>query len=156
MSTLKVLWQMPETKKQVQTFVLSIKDEILNSGSDALRILKQLKMVEKTLAEVLSDDEINKHLVNQAENNYNSDELENLFGAKFQIREVGVKYDYSKCDDLTLDQLEKQKKELDKKIKERQGLLKSIKPLTTVFDESTGVELKAPSKSSKTKLVVTL
>jgi trehalose-6-phosphatase len=155
MSTLKVLWQMPETKAQIKTFVTSIKDEILDSGDEALLVLKQLKMVEKTLQAVLSDKEIDTHFLDVA-NKYHKDELVELYGARFEIKDVGVKYDYSNCDDVVLESLEQQKAKLDKEIKERQATLKSIKPGMSAFDNDTGIELKPPVRSAKIKVVVTL
>ncbi len=155
MSTLKVLWQMPETKAQIKTFVASIKEEILNSGDDALKVLKQLKMVEKTLQVVLLDSDIEKHFVDIA-NKYHRDELENLYGAKFEIKDVGVKYDYLAAGDYELEKMEKDLQKLKDQIKDRKNQIKSIKQGEEMVCEDTGCVVTRPVRSAKTKVVVTL
>lgn len=73
------------------------------------------------------------------------------YGAEFQIKETGVKYDYSICDDSELDELDINIKELTEKKKIREKFLKSIKG--EVFDNN-GVKLNAPSKKSTTSVTV--
>jgi hypothetical protein len=47
-------------------------------------------------------------------------------GTKIELAEVGVKYDFSMCDDKELEDLMKQQEYLDYLIKERQKFLKTI------------------------------
>lgn len=80
-------------------------------------------------------------------------------GYKLEVKETGVSYDYSNCNDPVLEGLEAQIKELKKQIDTRQKFLKSIpyKGMQYVNPE-TGEELllRAPSKKSGTSPVFTL
>lgn len=68
--------------------------------------------------------------------------------------EVGVKYDYSGCQDSTLVELENMKAEIEGRIKERQQMLKTL-PLSGMADPETGELLLPPTKSSKTSIKTT-
>lgn len=68
--------------------------------------------------------------------------------------EAGVKYDYSECNDSELEALEKQRHELDIKIKQRQATLKSL-PFGGLCNPNTGEMIYPPAKSSKTTIKTT-
>ena len=68
--------------------------------------------------------------------------------------EAGVKYDYSECNDSELEALEKQRHELDIKIKQRQATLKSL-PFEGLCNPDTGEMIYPPAKSSKTTIKTT-
>ena len=68
--------------------------------------------------------------------------------------EAGVKYDYSECNDSELEALEKQRHELDIKIKQRQATLKSL-PFGGLCNPDTGEMIYPPAKSSKTTIKTT-
>lgn len=62
LSTISVL---PSGKEQVQVFVRKLKDEILANDKDPLKILVQLKYIEKTIAEVLKDEDLDYHFLKE-------------------------------------------------------------------------------------------
>lgn len=154
MSTISMVNQLPSNKQQVASFVADFKSRFLSGEVNPLQTLAQLKMIEKTVAELLSDSEIETAIMSDAEK-YNKDELLNLHGCKFEVREVGTKYDYSKTDDTVLFELEKQKAKIDADIKSRQELLKNVSSESPMYNAD-GIELRKPIKTSKTKVVVTI
>ena len=151
-SSVALISQLPNNKQNIATFVADFKDRFLNGAIDPLETLAQLKMVEKTIAELLSDPEIEAAIMADAEH-YHKDELANLHGCKFEVREVGVKYDYSVTDDTVLFEMQKEAEKLDKQIKERQKMLQS---LSGEMYNAEGVQLRRPIKGGKSKVVVTI
>ena len=151
MTVTSVVNLLPSNKEQVEVFSQGIKDAILNGDVNPLDILVQLKMIEKTL-EVLTDKEVEQEILREA-GKYHKDELAEYRGCKLEVKEVGVKYDYTVCDDDEIERLYKEKKSLDERIKNRETFLKSING--TVFNES-GVEIRKPVKKSTTKVSVTI
>ena len=151
MTITSVVNLLPSNKQQVAVFTQGIKDAILNGDVNPLDILVQLKMIEKTL-EVLSDKDVEKEMLREA-GKYHKDELAEYRGCKLEVKETGVKYDYSVCDDDIIEGLYQEKKSLDERIKQREAFLKNING--TVFNES-GVEIRKPVKKSTTKVSVTI
>jgi hypothetical protein len=151
LSTISVL---PSGKEQVQLFVRKLKDEILANDKDPLKILVQLKYIEKTIAEVLKDEDLDYHFLKELLL-YDKDEQVKINGADLRQSEVGVKYFYEDSGDSVWNDLEKQIKELSEKKKEREKFLQNI-PSEGTVDPNTGLFLTRPGKHSKTKVVVKL
>jgi hypothetical protein len=77
-------------------------------------------------------------------------------GATITLKEVGVKYDYSACNDPKLAQISSSLESWKSQEKERHTFLKSLKSKTSVVDEESGevISLLPPIKSSKTGIIV--
>ena len=106
-TTLSVISQLPEGKAQVAQFVRTLKSEILANDRNPLPILVQLKYAEKTIAEILKDDDIDNHFLNEFLL-YDKDEKVIVNGATLSVSEVGVKYDFSGCGDQVYNDLIKE------------------------------------------------
>ena len=149
---LSVINELPSNQGEITRFVTTIKSEILAGNDDPLKILKQLKMSEKTLDILLKDKELDNHFIEAASQYGKSfDHLD----THFDVRETGVKYDYATSNDSVWKELNAQKIELDKKLKEREIFLKAIPDEGTVNPESGEIIYKC-AKSSVTKVVVKL
>ena len=83
---------------------------------------------------------------------------ESIYNSKVEVKDVGVKYDYSKCNYAPYDTLLSNKKELETEIKGVEALLKSINKPTTIVDEETGdvMNVSPPLRTSKTSIVLTI
>ena len=82
-----------------------------------------------------------------------------LFRSKLELAEVGVKYDYSQCNDPKLNQMELDYEALGNKISDRKEFLKTLNPKgLTEVDEETGETntLYPPSKTSKSSVKCTI
>jgi len=75
--------------------------------------------------------------------------------AKFQVKEVGVTYDFNNCNDFEYETLCKSISELTEKKKQRELFLKSITPDIEIFG-SDGIKLNPAVKKSTTQVVITL
>jgi len=149
---LSVINELPSNQGEIIRFVTTIKSEILSGNDDPLKVLKQLKMVERTIDTLLKDKELDNHFIEAAGQYGKSfDHLD----THFDVRETGVKYDYSTSNDSVWQLFNAQKMDLDKKLKEREAFLKVI-PEDGMADSETGEIIYRPAKSSTTKVCVKL
>lgn len=80
-------------------------------------------------------------------------------GTKIELAEVGVKYDYTSCNDIVLNELQKESDLLSEKIKERQTFLKSVSQSGMEYLEPlTGelVKIYPPTKTSTSSVKTTI
>ena len=152
MSIMSTVNLMPSNKDEVKTFAEGIKQAIINEEVNPLEAIKQLKMIEKVLKVVFTDKEVDEALLNEA-SRYHKDELVNHLGCSFQVKETGTKYDFSKTEDTVLFEQYEELETLKASIKERETMLKNI---NGEMYNAEGLQLSKPSKSSKTKVVVTI
>lgn len=151
-STISVL---PSNKEQVVLFSRTLKYEILANDKNPLPTLVQLKCIEKAIAEVLKDEEVDLHFLKEFLL-YDKDEKVIVNGATLSQSEVGVKYLYEDCGDPIWFDLEKQISELTEKRKEREKFLQNIPYDKGTADPETGLFITRAPKSSKTKVKVLL
>ena len=154
-TALSILENLPNNKEQVKTFVSSIKNEILANTKNTLPILVQIKMVERTIEDILKDEEIDLKFLKEFQL-YDKDEKVIVNGAELRQSEVGVKYLYPDCGDPVWSDLNKQIQELTDKKKEREKFLQNIPYDKGTVDPDTGVFITRPPKTSKTKVIVRL
>ena len=78
-------------------------------------------------------------------------------GTKIELAEVGVKYDYSKCDDPVLDKLQRELVALEEQIKNRQAMLKTIPAEgMELLNGDELIRVFPPAKSSTSSIKTTL
>jgi len=145
------------TKGQRNSFANQIIEDVLDGNLNPLQIHLQLKCMEDIVDQIISNEAFKDALLAEAQK-FEGKSFEYL-NAKIEKKEVGVKYDYSKCDDPAYLQLSESAKEFSLKLKSREVFLKSVPAEgITVTDESTGetTTIYPPSKSSTTAVVVTL
>lgn len=155
-------------KKKTQIGLITVsadwtptKSEIENMASKFLHPLQEgevnaeqmgilIDALKKTIERI--EKEARPIIAHQLHSRYSKAEDIVIRGCNIELMEAGVKYDYSNCNDSVLEDLKKQDEELQKKIKEREFLLKSIGYGKTlmVVNEETGelMELKSPSRKS--------
>ena len=151
-SALSTITVFPSNKLEIAQYGRRIKSEILADDRDPLKILKQLKYVEKVIKELLTDHELDNHFLEEGYK-YEGESFEHL-DCKFSIKETGVKYDYDACGDPVWNDLTAEMNELKDKIKTREKMLQNAGE--GFVDQNSGVFVTAPPKSSKTKLTVIL
>jgi len=154
-TALSTISALPSNKEQVAVFSRNLKNEILANDRDPLKILVHLKMIEKVIADILKDDEIDYHFLKEFLLYEKEKEIE-VNGAKLRAQETGVKYLYEDCGDPKWLDLNKQITELSEKKKEREKFLQNIPYDNGVVDPDTGVFITRPPKTSKSKVVVKL
>ena len=132
-----------------------LKDEIMGGNVDPLKTLVHLKFIEKMLADILKDEELDYLFVKELDN-YGKEKVVEIAGAKLSLMEAGTRYDYEASGDPKWFDLKKQSTEASERLKEREKFLQTIPYDQGVVDPDTGVFITRPPKTSKTKVKVTL
>lgn len=143
-------------KAQRQSFVSQIIEQVKEGEINPLNVHLQLKAMEEICKSISENKEYKDALLEMAGTHGKSFEYLN---AKIDTREVGTKYDFSKCNDneqfILASKLEATKSEL----KAREDFLKKC-PIegTQILDKDTAelITIYPPLKTSTTSLVVTL
>ena len=141
------------TKAERQDFAQSVINGLKEGNSDPLKVHLQVKCLEDLIKQITTHPEYKDLTLDEATKYGKSFELHN---AKFEIKEMGVKYDYSTCGDPVYNDLTQKLAELEKEIKDRQAFLKAVKPGTEILIEDEVIVLYPPVKTSTTSITVNL
>lgn len=137
------------SKKDATNYANSIIESVKEGLTDPIQVQKTLKYVElvcKTVKESIEENVLKEAFT------YHKEELKEK---GIQIAESGVAYDYSKCNDDVLNDLESKLAEYEKLVKDRKEFLKGIPETGEVYNEL-GVKISRPAKESKTIVKFTL
>lgn len=147
----------PETKSEIKLFADKMIESVLDGYTDPLKVKVQLAAMKKTIEEIESSEDFKTAVLNEAER-YHKDELKNIHNANVQIKETGVKYDYSQCgmpeyESIVSDiaTLTERKKALEKRLQTITTPEEYVCPMTSEM-----VTLMPPSKTSTTTIVITI
>ncbi|OQB67233.1 MAG: hypothetical protein BWX92_04026 [Deltaproteobacteria bacterium ADurb.Bin135] len=147
-STLSVL---PSNRDQIKSFSRQLKDEIMGGSLDPLKTLVHLKFIEKMLADILKDEELDELFIRELAL-YGNEKVVEIAGAKLSLMEAGTRYDYEASGDPKWFDLKKESTEASERLKEREKFLQTIPYDAGVVDPDTGVFITRPPKTSKTKV----
>ena len=167
LTTTNILSLFETTKAERTSFVQDVVEKLRNDEVDPLKVHLQVKAMEEIINSLTNTTEkTNKNftlaidyknmLLNAAEKYGKKFQLHN---AEFSVKEVGTKYDFSKCEDAELVTLIGLQEQISEKVKAKQEFLKTV-PLSglVVTNEETGETYKVypPSKTSTTSVSVSL
>lgn len=135
------------TQSQIDNFSDQLIQDVKSGEVNPLELILQLKAMEKVTERVKK--EIHENVMTAADK-YPGTVFE-FMGNKVEKAELGTKYLYETCNDLTYNRLSKE-------LKERTEFLKAVKAPTTIVDESTGETwtILPPKKQSSTGLKITI
>lgn len=156
LTTTSILKLFQTTKEERQSFALDLIEKLNSGFVDPLEVHLQVKCMEELVKSLTSNQEYKELVLNSAEKNGKSFQFHN---AKVEIKEVGVKYDFSKCNDPILTELNEKITQLSKELKDRETMLKTVQSSgLTILNEDTGETFTVypPSKSSSTSVAITL
>lgn len=153
MQAISVINQMPATKAEIKHFVQLVSDSVNEGNVCPLTLSIKLKALEEVAKQIRS--QIGSNALNEAEKHGKSFDFQS---AKVEIAQVGVKYDYTKCNDAEWTELELDIIALKEKQKQRETFLKSIKGQLTVINEDTGevVTIFEPQRTGSESIKITL
>lgn len=153
MTAQSVISLCPSTKEQIEIFANQLIDDVEQGVTNPLALHIRLTLIEKSFDKV--KEAIKKQVVTEAEK-HNQKSFDHM-GCKIEVKEMGVKYDYSGCNDAEWNSLNEGKKAYEVGIKERQEFLKALKKKETIVNEETGeiIEIFPPIKISTTSIAVT-
>jgi hypothetical protein len=144
------------TKEERSQLVREIFDEVLNGRINPLELHLRLKSAEEVIKQLTGLEPYKAILLDEAQKHGKSF---NYQTAKIDIREVGVKYDYSGCGNSTLNELYEKQKTINSAIFSIETYHKGLPAigLSMVDTESGEVETHyPPAKTSTTSVAVTL
>lgn len=164
MSPISTLALLNSNKAQRRSFCLQVIEQLENGNADPLQIhvfLKNLEQIFKTF----TDEKVGKDLAARyrtalmfAVDTEPGNQFEK-YNAKFQVKETGVKYDETVCNDPVIMGLKSNLETAKKRYDERMDFLKTIPDSgIVVTDPETGetTTIYKPAKSSTTTVVVSL
>lgn len=140
------------TKEERQSFVNSMVLAMKEGHADPIQVHTQINCLEHLIEEMKDNEEYKSMLLEEAAKHGKSF---TRYNADFTVREVGIKYDYSVCQDGVLQELQDEKSAIDEQIKIRQTLLQNI-PGSGLVDPSNGNLIYPPVKTSTTSVIVKL
>ena len=152
-ATVTDLSQFETTKAERQDFAQSVVNGLKEGLSDPLKVHLQVKCMEDLIKQITSHPDYKDLTLDEAAKYGKSFEH---YNAKFEIKEMGVKYDYSNCGDPIYNQLAEELAELEKKVKDRQAFLKAVQPGIELLIEDEVIILYPPIKTSTTSITVNL
>lgn len=141
------------TKSERQDFAQSVVNNLKDGLSDPLKVHLQVKCMEDLIKQITTHPDYKDLTLDEAAKYGKSFEMHN---AKFEVKEMGVKYDYSNCGDPIYNRLAEELAELEKKVKDRQAFLKAVQPGTELLIEDEVIVLYPPIKTSTTSITVNL
>ena len=156
MKTTSILSLFETDKEQRRLFIEQTVDSVVNGNVDVKKVHLQIKAMEEIIKGIQDSSSYKDTLLDEALKHGKSFSYQN---ADWQIKEVGVSYDYTLCNDEELNALMDQNDQLTAQIKERQAFLKTL-PVEGIImvNKETGevVKLRPPVKKSTTSVTVKL
>lgn len=151
-SPTSLLHLLASTSQQIEFFASSIVNEVRNGNESPLRVLIQLRAMEKASKQILEG--IKPEILTAAEK-YPGKEFE-MYGNRLAKEELGVKYNYASCGDTIYERLQTDFNAAKSRLDERTAFLRGLKSPMTVVDELTGevVSIRPPSKTSESGIKV--
>ena len=154
LETTSILSLFETSKAERATFVNDVVSRLESGQADPIKVHLQVKAMEDVVKCLNDNKEYKTLLLDAAEKN---GKKFTAYNAEFNIREVGVKYDYSQCNDVELNQLQAQMDEINEKLKAKQKFLQTVPQagMDILFSDEL-VKVYPPSKTSTTSVAVTL
>jgi hypothetical protein len=154
LTTTSIVSLFDTTKEQRSSFVQDLISRVTEGHEDPVKVHYAIKCMEEIIKSITTDPLYKNCVLTEAEKHGKKFAYRN---SEIQIKEAGVKYDYTKCGDIEYDTLIKQKEQLDTVIKDREIFLKTVPAsgMNLLIDDEV-VQIYPPSKSSTTTVQVTL
>jgi hypothetical protein len=142
------------SKTERQEFAQSVLNNAKEGLLNPLKLHLQVKCLEDLIKQITSNPSYRELTLDEA---YKYGKTFEHYNTKFEIKEMGVKYDYSVCQDPIYNKLKDELEALQEKIKAREMVLKSLSQegLQTLIEDEV-VTLYPPNKTSTTTISVNL
>lgn len=137
MKEITLFGEIPVTRTGQKELVDIMKKGLADGETNPIEAVVKAKSMYEVLSSFLKDDDVKELVVNECEK-YGKGETPSFAGAKVQVKETGVKWDYTDCGDPVYDSLSIQMEELKQRMKQRESYLKTITERKTEIDEATG------------------
>ena len=150
MSVMSVINLMPERKEQIKEFNRQLKCNLMGGYVEPLKLLAQLKSMEKCLSEFLKDKEVSDVFLDSMQGDKNRQD----YGCLFEVCETGVSYEYNVSSEWS--EIEDKIKALRDEQKLIETRLKTASAKTPIVDSVSGELIYGIQRSSRTIVKTTL
>ena len=142
------------SKTERQEFAQAVINNAKEGHLNPLKLHLQVKCLEDLIKQITSHPSYRELTLDEA---YKYGKSFEHYNAKFEIKEMGVKYDYSVCNDPVYNNLKSKLALLEDEIKAREKYLKAIpsQGVETLLEDEV-VTLYPPNKTSTTSISVNL
>jgi hypothetical protein len=154
------MYKLPElsnqiTKTDIRTISNNMVFDVLNNGN-IIESADAISKMEMLIKEIKSNSDWIDYLREEVAKSGSF--VTTLSGTRIELAEVGVKYDYSICNDDILKSLVEEQERIELMIKERQTFLKTIpiSGLDIVTINGELVTIYPPSRSSSSSIKTTI
>lgn len=150
-SALSTMSIMPTTKDQIVSFANKLKAEIESGEVNTLDVIKMQKSIEKMFDSIKGT--ITEYARAEAEKHGKSFQFK---GAKIDLVEVGVKYDFTECGHLDYNELCETIEKLNEQKKNFEAMIKTFKePQNLISINGEAMTVYPPKKTSTSSIKVT-
>ena len=151
-----MLSQFPQTKRDIQEFAAKLVESVVDGDMSPLLIQVQLSAFENVIAEVKKNKDFKEAALNEAMR-YGVRSFE-AFNANIQVKETGVKYDYSLCCHPQYEKICSDIEFLTEKKKSFEKYLQTLSEPTDFIDPESGemCKIHPPVKTSTTAVAITI
>lgn len=156
LSVTSVLSLFDTNKEQRKEFAAAVVARMSFGTINPLNVHVQVKCMEDVIKKILEDPQYKAMVVAEAEK-YGKKPFE-FHNAEVAVKEAGIKYDYTSCNDLVYADLLQAYQHTETLLKEREKFLKTV-PTTgmdIITEEGEVLKIYPPVKTSTTTTVVTL
>lgn len=156
MNQLISLSQFPQTKGEIKSFADSLIEAALSGDNNPLLINVQLSAVEQVIEQVKKNHEFKEAVLNEA-CKYGTKTFD-AYNAQVQVKETGVKNDYSMCNHPQYDAICAEIERLTAKKKAFEKYLQTVSDATDFINPETGeiCKIYPPLRTSTTAVAITL
>lgn len=147
---LSLLSKFPANKGDIQALACDWTNQILAGDSDPIKVAIQIKKVQAVLDQVTAG--IKDYVLSEAEKYGKGTEME---GVKIEISDLGVRYDYSACQDESWNEMKAELDHITTNIKAREKFLIAIPEEGTV-DPNTGSMIYKPVRTGSRGVKMTI
>ena len=154
---IKGLTGFPTTKTGIKSYAEAALNEILDGFVNPLEIKVRLTAMKAVIDEIEKSEEYKSAILAEA-GKYQKDELKDLYNASIQIKEQGVKYEYTACNHPQYNALTAKIEALTAKRKSFEKYLQTVDCETEYIYPKTGeiCLINPPVKTSTTGITITI
>jgi len=143
----------PTNKQEAESFASKLTEAVETGMINPLELHVKLNAMKKAIEDAQKNT---RDYVMREVNKYPERSFE-IFSAKIEKSEVGVKYDFSECNDPELIEATNEENKYAEKRKEREAFLKALKSsMNIVTEDGEAITIYPPKKSSTSFIKVTL
>lgn len=148
--------KLPQSKTEQKTMAEALVEQAKNGEVNLLKVHAAFENLKGVMDSYLKNPDIKRLEIEEVQK-YEND-VANAYGAKFEIAQVGVKYDYTLCGHKEYNRIQQQIAELQVKAKQMEEIMKLNKEMWVYTDTETGeqYEVYPPEKTGSMSVKVTI